>query len=443
MQMIPSTAKQYGISESQLNSTNPEDIKAVVNAGAKHFSELLNKNGNDYTLALAAYNGGQGAVDFVRKQTGKKFITGNDWLTFMGERRGKTPSDKPHAWQNETFDYVTNVMQTSPEDFQTVGSNFRNRFYTPEVEEAMKQYNPNFDPTAPQFSQNTPPVNKVKPGAPYDLKLQDIKDYPVSTDAEALQFTQILPEIYAAATNKVEPVWMQQYKPELYEPYQVSFQDRRNRNTATFRALSQRLTDNPQALSILAGQKYQADSEVSAEEFRTNQAITNDITNKNINLLNDAQQKNLQLADTQYVRQSQAKSKTKSTNQAIVNSISSKILQNKLENRTLQVMENLYPHFRYDQNDNYQLKKEGAPGWEYLQVGDFGGNSNSQVGDNQRVLQEYDKSGKIKKTTVTTPSSLDTENKQLENQNKRWQNMQYLFNSGKNKRFNWMKSSFY
>jgi hypothetical protein len=57
--------------------------------------------------------------------------------------------------------------------------------------------------------------------------------------------------------------------------------------------------------------------------------------------------KNLDIYDRQYGRQEQAKSNTKATAQAALNSIADKYAKNALENRTLGTYENLY-NYRYD-----------------------------------------------------------------------------------------------
>ncbi len=280
----------------------------------------------------------------------------------------------------------------------------------------------------PQFPQEQYNPQRVKPGGNYDFNLQEPKQYTVGTNAKGLEFNQIAPELFAAATNRREPVFAQKYQPELFEPYQVSFQDRRNLNNQTFRAVSQRLGDNPGALSQLASQKYEADNQVNADEFRTNQQINNEITNKNIGLLNDTQGKNLTIADQQYIRASQAKSNTKAVNQAVISSISSKIAQNKLENRTLQTYENLYPHYRYD--NQYQLQKEGAPGGEYLNtsgVGVGGGNNGTAPGYDSRTRVNYDNTGKMKSYTRINQSELDTATKQAKLQDEGNKSMNSLF----------------
>lgn len=55
-QLMDNTAKMYGVQ----NSFNPEQN---INAGVKHFSNLLAQNDNDVNKALAAYNAGQGVVN--------------------------------------------------------------------------------------------------------------------------------------------------------------------------------------------------------------------------------------------------------------------------------------------------------------------------------------------------------------------------------------------
>jgi soluble lytic murein transglycosylase-like protein len=55
MQLMPATAKQYGVA-------NVHDPYENLRAGAQHLRGLLDEWGGDVRLALAAYNAGSGAV---------------------------------------------------------------------------------------------------------------------------------------------------------------------------------------------------------------------------------------------------------------------------------------------------------------------------------------------------------------------------------------------
>jgi hypothetical protein len=179
------------------------------------------------------------------------------------------------------------------------------------------------------------------------------------TPGEPLLGDQLAGEMYAMANNQVEPVQARFYHPELDVPYDISLQDKLNENTATFRNMSRMMGGNPEALASLAGNKYMADSNVLGEQFRMNQAKKDQVYSQNRAALNDAQLKNLAIADTQYGRQAQAKSNTKALMQEALNSVASKIGQNRLENRTLQTYANMFPDFSYDKN--YRIRHTGAP----------------------------------------------------------------------------------
>lgn len=260
-------------------------------------------------------------------------------------------------------------------------------------------------PDTPGTYTNNPPGSPPMPGrtpTPIpDLPGLRVPGTPRTGMDNPLGFSQIAPEILALG-ERPDFVPGQRYEPNLYQPYQVSFQDRLNENQAGFNRIAMQAGNNPAALSVLAGQKYMADSGVLADEFRTNQGITNDITNKNIALLNDAQLKNLGLADTQFVRQEQAKANTRTNINNAVSSIAAKIDQNRLESRSYNAASGLFPQYTFDGQGNL----------EYIPNTDqyFAGPSGSSADDDSfytRSRSEYNGSGTLKKRMVNTPSQAE------------------------------------
>lgn len=237
-----------------------------------------------------------------------------------------------------------------------------------------------------------PGTTPVKPGAPYDF-LEVPTRNPIPSNVEPLGLNNTLGEIYGAATNRVEPVPAQRYEPQLFTPYQVSFQDRLNANQSVFNAQQRAVgASNPAALGTLGAQKYAADSATYADEFRANQAIASDITNKNIALVNDANLKNLGIADTQMVRQSQARSKTREFNQMILNSLSDKYAKNELENKRLAAYENLYDYRFVPTDDGGQQATYFGPNAMF----NYSGKGTNQKAQDVRTITRYDAQGNKK-----------------------------------------------
>ena len=358
MQMMEATGKDYGLTRNELLSKDPKDIEKQIEAGVKHFAYLKKKFNNNEDLATYAYNMGEGNLMKFVKSSGKKLedYTVDDLNKRMEWKRANQPTDDPNAAQNQTYDYYKNTMATAipPEQF-------REQYYnqTPRPTDGM--FSGKFK--VPPFDYTPKPTDiQTVQGDGSPINLQQPPPINKPSNARGISPSQFLGEGYALATNREEPVQAQLYTPELFQPYQVSFQDRLNENQATFNSVEKQLAYDPTSLATLAGQKYSADSGVLAEEFRTNQSVANDITNKNVSLLNEAERTNLGILDQQYTRQTQAKANTKRINQDALSSISSKMLQNEASNRQLRVYENLYQNYSFDPHTGkalFQGPKQG------------------------------------------------------------------------------------
>jgi hypothetical protein len=169
------------------------------------------------------------------------------------------------------------------------------------------------------------------------------------SDVEDLDPRQLLGEFYALSNNQVEPVQAQTFQPRLQTSYDISLQDQLNEITAQTREAQRLVGNNPEALAAIYAQATMAKNKVIGEQMRINQGLDADVYRSNINALNQAQLQNLQMYDTQQQRQEAAKSATKATTQEALNSISAKYAQNKLENKQLATMENLY-NYRFDKS---------------------------------------------------------------------------------------------
>jgi hypothetical protein len=158
---------------------------------------------------------------------------------------------------------------------------------------------------------------------------------------------QLTPEMMALATNVVEPVQAQQFRPMLEETPTISFQDQLNEIQAEANAARRMVGNNPAAQSAIAAQAANAKNKVLGEQMRTNQMMQLESRRRNLATLNDATLKNLGILDQQQVRQSGARSATKAQAQVALSSIADKIARNKAETLQANVMSNMYPQYTF------------------------------------------------------------------------------------------------
>lgn len=223
--------------------------------------------------------------------------------------------------------------------------------------------------------------------------LSNVAPFLRPTDQEGLDPSQLYPEMLTLSSNQLEPVQAQKFQPQLGGVMDVSYQDQLNEITAQSRAAERMMQNNPEAAANLFAQVAQAKSRVLGEQTRANMASRKQTFDENRNLSNESQLKNLQILDQQYVRQAQAKSNTKAQAQVALNSIADKIAKNKLENRQLGIMENMY-NYRFGPNGQAINMNPLAQ----INMGGSGKTSSSQeqLDEDSEYTYTKDSSGKYK-----------------------------------------------
>ena len=229
-----------------------------------------------------------------------------------------------------------------------------------------------------------------KPKYPWIPLINQGLRYFTPTDQQELDAVQLYPEWNAMASNQLEPVPAQSYQPDLIVPYDISLQAQRNSVMSATRNRERQLGYNPAAQANMAPAEYNAINEINEKEFMANQGLKNQVYTGNVNTMNEAKKINLGIFADQWGKQSQARSNTKATTQAALNSIADKYAKNKLENRKLSIYENMY---------NYRFGKSGrAQNWNGLQIFDTtmgGGNSDKTGGLASGKEFTYDAAGNI------------------------------------------------
>lgn len=225
-----------------------------------------------------------------------------------------------------------------------------------------------------------------------------------------LGIDEITDNLYSLATNHVQPVQAQKFTPLLEQPFEYSFQDRRNQVQANYNALATKLGGNAAALATLQGQTNEQLNPINADEFRFNQGEKARVYNQNRQLLNDAELKNIGLLDQQYVRQEQARANTRRETLDNLTNLTEKVAQKKADAAKLAVYENMY-NYRFDPNNNYK-----AENFNYTTFNTDGSVMYSNPQGSTSVVR--DGNGNIVRSTTRTLSPLQQQKQAVDLQDK-------------------------
>jgi hypothetical protein len=220
----------------------------------------------------------------------------------------------------------------------------------------IMNYTPINNPVNGQEDQvvTTPYGNAKREATPFNSKVNIGNGDRQRGAISPLAIEQIAPELATIASNRREPVYQLGYQPDLQQTFDLSYQLGRNENQSTFNQLSQQAEQggNYEALAQLAAQKYQADQAYNMQEVQGNAQQKMQVYGQNMATLNDAKVKNLALIADQQQKQAMAKDNTRKEDLAALRSVSGKVLQNQLENRTYNAYANLFTHYGFDKNGN-------------------------------------------------------------------------------------------
>jgi len=104
-QLLPKTGKEYGLH----NREDFFDPKKALPAAVQHIGDLTQKY-KSQTLAMIAYNGGNGAVKWIADKLDKPVqeLTTDEWMDYTGKLNEKLglSKDTEDLWRHHTRDYI-------------------------------------------------------------------------------------------------------------------------------------------------------------------------------------------------------------------------------------------------------------------------------------------------------------------------------------------------
>ena len=235
---------------------------------------------------------------------------------------------------------------------------------TPETPWTPLQLEPVQGVRAPDLQVAVPPVtipigepidpNKSRKPMPDNNKVNPPKPNPKVPWSNTLNsLGEIVPEIAAYIQNETDfPVFTGRYQPRYLNPVELNIQASLNRNYAQTAPLLEGSSGNPSIDNARAAQAlsnlYDANNEAFQQKFNfdTQNRYQTDATNLQIE--NQANLLNLQRADQYWDKITQRQAVKEATRNNIINSAYSKFKRKQLEDRSLQLTNQMFDNFKYD-----------------------------------------------------------------------------------------------
>jgi len=212
-------------------------------------------------------------------------------------------------WTKELYNSLVN--QLNPIDNQPIKQSQKNIETLPPL--------PTDSPNQEKKPGNTEPDDYILNYRP--------KSNQVKLETEPYNLLNDVGELYAMATNHPRGANYRQLNPTLEQPYQLSFQDRRNQVLSNLKTSAMATSGNPEAQYVLQGQAAENLQPINGDEFRTNQQIYGNVANNNRQILNQFEQYNGTIANQIDDSLRQSEFHKNAVNQAALSSMASKRLK--------------------------------------------------------------------------------------------------------------------
>lgn len=202
-----------------------------------------------------------------------------------------------------------------------------------------------------------------------------------------------------ALTYNPQAVNYSTLQPHLDQPYNVSFQDRRNQVQSNLRASNQAIGDNPAAQATLMGQANEQLQPINGEEFRTNQGIYAGTLASNNQKLDNVAAFNARQYDAMSENAAANKFNKFATTKAALQSMGQKHLQFDQGQNELEAFSNALSNYNINSNEN-NVDYTGADPNVLHNL--FGGFTNRR---NNVTTKEKTKEGNKTTEVITSPKT--------------------------------------
>lgn len=411
---VSDLAKKFNTDKEEtiINNKNSSELAkrtASINKEIKNtrLDEIFNyqemsKNPNRSTNAMAD---GGGVYDPIIIPQGYKPLIDQGYI----DENGNYINAQPTA---QNF-YNPRYMLLQPDGTPNIAPTYNNTI-NPQQDFINAQLNTNPQSTIiPQNTAiteplvNTNPILNTSPNTP-QITSSSAKKPITRKNSNPLGLGEYIPELFGAAQALNDfPIVTAKYQPNYINPIQLNIQDNLNRNYSQAQQLLNP-TGNPSIANARANQAaanlYDATNQIYQQKYNVDNQNRQQVSQYNNQLENQANLTNLQRMDEFWNKVTARQSNKEKDLNTIVNSAYAKSKNIQLQNRQLDLANQMFPNYQYDPNSGVQFVPMTGPNGELFHVPSNMLQANiPQTNDNIRtkVVRKQDpKTGKWIETVV-------------------------------------------